>query len=444
MALVVLAVLLVLRPADARASDTYNVVIKGGRVLDPRNKIDGTFDVAIAGGKIARISPDIPVTGVPTVVRAAGMVVVPGLVDIHAHVFHGPDLSSEYANGPRAVPPDGFTFRAGVTTVVDAGGSGWRNFPVLKRQVIDIAKTRVLAFLNIVGGGMSEGPVEQNLADMDARLCALRASENKDVIVGIKTAHFRGPEWTPVDRAVEAGKLANIPVMVDFGEFVPERPFRDLIGKHLRPGDIYTHTYLGVVPMLDGKGRVNPFMSDARKRGVIFDVGHGGGSFVFRQAVPAMKQGFRPDTLSTDLHINSMNSGMKDLSNLMSPRAGPDRRRFGRGRGGVQRAQGQVRLHRRRRRPPGRRSEAGVRAHRARWQRGLGPERHRQAALAGTEAEARSAGALAAQAGGKEVGRHNRMLSISRVAPTNAATSITPGTSRRSIGARVSALRIST
>ena len=216
------------------------------------------------------------------------------------------------------MPPDGFTFRAGVTTVVDAGGSGWRNFAVFKRQVVDVAKTRVLAFLNIVGGGMAEGPVEQNLADMDARLCALRASENKDTIVGIKTAHFRGPEWTPVDRAVEAGKLANVPVMVDFGEFVPERPFRDLVGKHLRPGDIYTHTYLGVVPMLDARGRVNPFMFEARKRGVIFDVGHGGGSFVFRQAVPAMKQGFRPDTLSTDLHIVSMNGGMKDLSNLMS------------------------------------------------------------------------------------------------------------------------------
>jgi dihydroorotase len=318
LALVVLAVSLVLRPADARAADAYDVVIKGGRVLDPRNKIDGTFDVGIAGGKIARISPDIPVAGVPTVVRAAGMVVTPGLVDIHAHVFHGPELHNEYAFGPRAVPPDGFTFRAGVTTVVDAGGSGWRNFPLFKRQVIDIARTRVLAFLNIVGSGMGEGELEQNLADMDARLCALRASENKDTIVGIKTAHFRGPEWMPVDRAVEAGRMANIPVMVDFGEFVPERPFRDLVGKHLRPGDIYTHTYLGVVPMLDGKGRINPFMFEARKRGVIFDVGHGGGSFVFRQAVPAMKQGFRPDTLSTDLHINSMNSGMKDLSNLMS------------------------------------------------------------------------------------------------------------------------------
>jgi dihydroorotase len=314
--LLVIALLLAL-PAESHGQ-TYDIVIKGGRVLDARNKIDGTFDVAIAGGKIARISPDIPVTGVPTVVRAAGMVVTPGLVDIHAHVFHGPDLLNEYANGPRAVPPDGFTFRAGVTTVVDAGGSGWRNFAVFKRQVVDVAKTRVLAFLNIVGGGMAEGPVEQNLADMDARLCALRASENRDTIVGIKTAHFRGPEWTPVDRAVEAGKLANMPVMVDFGEFVPERPFRDLVGKHLRPGDIYTHTYLGVVPLLDARGRVNPFMVEARKRGVIFDVGHGGGSFVFRQAVPAMKQGFRPDTLSTDLHIVSMNGGMKDLSNLMS------------------------------------------------------------------------------------------------------------------------------
>jgi dihydroorotase len=312
------ALVLLGRAPGAAAAEGFDVVIEGGRVLDPRNRVDGTFDVAIAGGKIVRVAPDIPTAGVPTVVRADGLLVVPGLVDIHTHVFHGPDLNSAYSNGPRALPPDGFTFRSGVTTVVDAGGSGWRNFPLFKRQVIDVAQTRVLALLNIVGSGMTDGPPEQNLADMDARLCALRASEFPSLIVGIKTAHFRGPEWTPVDRAVEAGNMAKVPVMVDFGEFVPERPFRDLVGKHLRPGDIYTHLYLGVVPMLDGKGGVASFMFEARRRGVLFDVGHGGGSFVFRQAVPAMKAGFHPDTLSTDLHINSMNGGMKDLSNVMS------------------------------------------------------------------------------------------------------------------------------
>jgi dihydroorotase len=106
--------------------------------------------------------------------------------------------------------------------------------------------------------------------------------------------------------------------MVDFGNFRPERPFQDLVLKHLRPGDIYTHTYLGWVPMLDDEGKLLPYLLEARKRGIIFDVGHGGGSFLFRQAVPAVKQGFIPDSISTDLHIGSMNAGMKDMLNVMS------------------------------------------------------------------------------------------------------------------------------
>jgi dihydroorotase len=106
--------------------------------------------------------------------------------------------------------------------------------------------------------------------------------------------------------------------MVDFGNFRSERPFQELVGKHLRPGDIYTHMYLGAVPMLDDHGRVMPYLFEARKRGIIFDVGHGGGSFLWRQAVPAIKQGFLPDSISTDLHVGSMNAGMKDMTNVMS------------------------------------------------------------------------------------------------------------------------------
>jgi dihydroorotase len=306
------------RAVEPPAGVSYDLLIKGGHVIDAKNGVDGVRDVAIAGGKIAAVAADIPAAEAKTVVPAAGLYVVPGLIDLHTHVFHGPDLDAAYSNGPHAVPPDGFTFRSGVTTVVDAGGSGWRNFPTFKRQVIDIAQTRVLALLNIVGAGMTDGPNEQNLADMDARLCALRISEFPKIIVGVKTAHFRGPEWTPVDHAVEAGRMAKVPVMVDFGEFVPERPFRDLVTKHLRPGDIYTHLFLAVAPILDAQDHVAPFMWEARKRGVLFDVGHGGGSFVFRHAVPAMKQGFAPDTISTDLHISSMNAGMKDLTNVMS------------------------------------------------------------------------------------------------------------------------------
>ena len=153
---------------------------------------------------------------------------------------------------------------------------------------------------------------------MDAEATAREALKYKDLIIGVKTAHYTGPEWTPVERAVEAGTKANIPVMVDFGTFRPERPFQDLVLKKLRPGDIYTHMYLGAVPMLDDEGNVLPYLFEARKRGVIFDVGHGAGSFLFRQAVPAMRQGFKPDSISTDLHITSMNAGMKDMTNVMS------------------------------------------------------------------------------------------------------------------------------
>src|SRR6266850_819812 len=222
-------------------------------------------------------------------------------------------------SGDNSVYPDAHALPSGVTTVVDAGSSGWRNFPDFKDRVIDRSKTRVLALLNIVGKGMGgEVKIEQDVTDMDAKATAEQAGRFRGVVVGVKSAHFTGPEWTGVERAVEAGTLANIPVMVDFGDFRPERPFQELVLKKLRPGDIYTHTYIGAVPMLDAQGRVLPYLFEARKRGVIFDVGHGGGSFLFRQAVPAVRQGFVPDSISTDLHINSMNSGMKDMLNLMS------------------------------------------------------------------------------------------------------------------------------
>ena len=296
----------------------FDLLIKGGHVIDPRNQIDSVMDVGITGGKISQVASSIPAAQARQVVNVPGLFVTPGLIDIHVHVFYGTEPDAYLSNGTSSVPPDGFTFRSGVTTVVDAGGSGWRNFRQFKDQVIDQARTRVLALINIVGSGMRGGPVEQNLADMDARLTAMRIRQYPGIIVGIKTAHYQGPEWDPVDRAVEAGKMTDVPIMVDFGDFVPERPFQELVLKHLRPGDMYTHTYLGRVPMLDSQGKVMPYLFEARKRGVLFDVGHGGGSFLFRQAVPAMKQGFIPDSISTDLHTGSMNAGMKDMLNVMS------------------------------------------------------------------------------------------------------------------------------
>ena len=250
-------------------------------------------------------------------VNVAGLYVVPGLVDIHVHVFAGTGERNSYA-GDNSLYPDGFTFRVGVTTVADAGCAGWRNFEEFKERIIDRSKTRVLAFLNIVGNGMRGGRFEQDVEDMQAAPAAEMALKHKGLIVGFKTAHYAGPDWTPVERAVEAGTTAGIPVMVDFGEDHPERPLAELLTHKLRPGDIYTHCYSGLRHELDDSGEVNPGMIAGRKRGVIFDVGHGGGSFAWRIAVPAIRQGFLPDSISTDLHIGSMNAGMKDMLNVMS------------------------------------------------------------------------------------------------------------------------------
>ena len=305
-------------PLSGAQTPELDLLIQGGHVIDPKNGIDRVMDVGIRQGKIERVAAQIPEREARRVASARGMYVLPGLIDIHAHVYYGTDPDAYLGNGIGSVPPDGFTFRSGVTTVVDAGGSGWRTFRHFKEQVIDHSRTRVLALINIVGTGMRGGPVEQNLGDMDSKLTAMRILEYPQWIVGIKTAHYRGPEWDPVDRAVEAGKIANVPVMVDFGDFVAQRPFQDLVLRHLRPGDIYTHFYLGRVPMIDSNGKVFPYLFEARKRGVIFDVGHGSGSFLWRQAVPAMRQGLVPDSISTDLHTSSMVGGMKDMLNVMS------------------------------------------------------------------------------------------------------------------------------
>jgi len=301
------------------AQTQYDLLLQGGHVIDAKNKISAVRDVAIRDGKIAAVAEHIDPAQAFKVVNVHGLYVTPGLLDIHVHVYAstGDNEKGSYA-GDLSVYPDGFTFRGGVTTVADAGCAGWRNFDDFKQHIIDRSKTRVLAFLNIVGAGMRGPKYENNLAEMEAKPSAEMALKHKGVIIGFKCAHYAGPEWTPVETAVEAGTIANIPVMVDFGTNFKERPMSELVTKKLRPGDIYTHCYSGLRNELDESGHVNPAMFEARKRGVIFDVGHGGGSFLWRVAVPAIKEGFPPDSISTDLHIGSMNAGMKDMLNVMS------------------------------------------------------------------------------------------------------------------------------
>jgi len=299
-----------------------DLLIKGGHVIDPKNQIDSKMDIAIVNGKIAQVAADIPVKGAKLVVDASGLFVTPGLIDMHVHVFQGTEPDAYIADGLTSLPPDGFTFRAGVTTVVDAGSSGWRNFRQFKKQTIDRSQTRVLALLNIVGNGMVGRFEEQDVNDMNPVQTAHMIKRLfPELIVGIKAAHYWG-DFTQVDRAVEAGNLANVPVMVDFGEHNPPLSIEELFMKRLRPGDMFTHTYsygpANRETVVDENGKVKLFVLEAQKRGIIFDVGHGGGAFSWRQAVPAMQQGFRPNVISTDLHADSMNGGMKDLSNVMS------------------------------------------------------------------------------------------------------------------------------
>ena len=311
-----LCVLAISAFAQTPPAKPYDLVIKNGHVIDAKNNINEVRDVAIAAGKIAAVEKNIDPTLATKVVEAKGLYVTPGLVDIHVHVYAGTGMKA--LTGDNSVYPDGFSFRACTTTMVDAGTSGARNFEDFRQRVIDRAKTRVFAFINIVGLGMGGGKIEQDTADMDPKLAAEMAKKHSDVVVGFKTAHYSKPDWTAVDNALEAGRVANLPIMVDYGQVVPERPHEEFYLKKMRPGDIYTHMYRKFDPTIDANGKVRPYLFAAKKRGVIFDVGHGAGSLIWRYAVPSMKQGFVPDSISTDLHTGSMNAGMKDIVNVMS------------------------------------------------------------------------------------------------------------------------------
>jgi dihydroorotase len=299
----------------------YTLLIKGGHVIDPKNKIDAVMDIALTNDTIAKVAGQIDPATARKVIDATGLYVTPGLIDIHTHNFIGTTPNRYLNNSYDAVAPDGFTFRCGVTTVVDAGSSGWRNFELFLNQTIMHSKTRVLAFINIVGGGMQGGPYEQDLTDMDAKMTALTIRRFKPWIVGVKVAHYEGAEWAPVDRAVEAGRVTACPVMIDFGGNNPPLSLQELFVQHLRPGDIFTHAYAkvrGRMSIVDDNGQLRPFVQEARKKGILFDVGHGGTSFSYSQAIPALKAGFFPNTISTDIHSGSMNGDMKDLLNVMS------------------------------------------------------------------------------------------------------------------------------
>jgi len=293
----------------------YDLLLRGGHLIDPKNGIDGIRDLAIRDGAIAAVAQKIDAADSTRVIDVSGMYLTPGLVDIHTHLYHSTGIPNAWA-GDNSVDPDSFSFRTGVTTMVDAGSAGWRNFEDFRQTVIDRVQTRTFALINIAGFGMISDLVEQG--DLNPEEVVRLANKHSDVVVGVKSAHYQKTDWQSVDSAVRAGQLAKIPVMVDFGYFLPERPYWELVEQHLRPGDITTHVFRGPVPWVDASGNLYPYLRRAQKRGVVFDVGHGGGSFVFRNAVPAIANRFYPDTISTDLHSGSRNGGMMDMPTLMS------------------------------------------------------------------------------------------------------------------------------
>lgn len=301
----------------------FDLLIQDGHVIDPASGIDGTMDVGIAGGKIAQVAEHIAPEQTARVIDARGLYVAPGIIDMHAHVYKFRPTEHSYIESINA---DAHCLHSGVTTVVDTGSAGTEHFPDFVEHTIRASCTRILAFLNIARGGMVDARSEQDPAAMDVQAAVSTAKQYPDLIVGIKTAHYwtnqpwdaAHPAWASVERAVEAGELCGLPVMADFWPRPPERPYPDLIATKLRPGDIHTHVFAQQFPVLDDAGKVNAILFAARERGVIFDLGHGAASFWFRNAVPALRGGFAPDTISTDLHMGNINGPVISMAHTMS------------------------------------------------------------------------------------------------------------------------------
>lgn len=294
-----------------------DLLIKGAYLVDAKNGIRDSMDVGILAGKITRVAPEISSGDAKKVIDASGLILSPGLIDLHSHLFVGSQART-FADGFSSVSPDDFSFRSGITTMVDAGTSGWRNFETFKKNVIDASQTRVLAFLNIAGTGMSGNPEQENLLDMDPEKAFETLHQYPDILVGIKIGHYTGAEWTPFENALQAAEMANKPLLVEC--HLPQYTLAQQLEK-MRPGDILTHSFEEIeerMPIVDEQGLLRNFVRAAYDRGVLFDVGHGGAGFWFSQAIPAVKQGLTPHSFGTDLHRFSMNSGMKNMLNVMS------------------------------------------------------------------------------------------------------------------------------
>lgn len=284
----------------------YDVLIKNGTLIDPANKINSKMDIAISGTKIAKVSKTIDESASKLTIDAKSLIICPGLIDIHAHSF----------GYWESIFPDEMCLPFGTTTMLDAGGPGWKTFDTMKDKVIRKSKTRVFSLLNIVGSGMiMDG--EQNVSDMDSDATSQKIKERKDMLVGVKVAHFEANSWEAVKRGKKAAEDSGTFMMVDQNP-ISGRNMEELLTKYMTSGDILTHVYAWGKPILDRNKKVYDYFFDARKKGILFDLGHGAGSFSFSMAKPAIDQGFLPDTISTDHHRESMLTNHSNMPNCMS------------------------------------------------------------------------------------------------------------------------------
>ena len=289
----------------------YDLLLKNGNVLDPSSNRKGRFDIAIVGDRIVRIATDLAAHQAKTTVDVSAYYVTPGLIDLHAYV----NAQGVYRQGDprtdwRNVNPDHNALRHGVTTVVDGGSTGWKNFAGFKKLVIDRSRVRVLAFLNIVGSGMLNGDAAADPSDLQVQQTVEAARSHPESIVGIRSPHVKGAGREGVERAVRAAESMGGVALVEFLE-EPGVTYRELVLERLRAGDLITHTFGASTPVLESNGNISTLLTDARRRGVLFDLGHGSQGFAFRNAVPAVRKGFLPDIISTAM----------DKTSLLLPRA---------------------------------------------------------------------------------------------------------------------------
>ena len=302
----------------AQSEPIYDYLLRNGHVIDPAGGRNGRMDIAIAGDRVVRFGSGLPAQHAKRVIDLSAYYVTPGLIDLHAYVnsqavFREGDPRTDWRN----VNPDHNALRHGVTTVVDGGSTGWRNFESFKTHVIDRADVRVLAFLNIVGAGMLEGQVQADPADLQVNDAVQMALRHTGTIVGIRSPHLRGAGAEGLNRSLQAAEAIKGPALVEYQEDAGVE-YRELVLGRLRAGDLVTHTFGPGTPVLDAKGALNDTLTLARGRGVLFDLGHGTQGFWLRLAVPAVRAGFLPDTLSTAMDKTSLLLPRADLMTTLS------------------------------------------------------------------------------------------------------------------------------